>query len=320
MLLGKKAANILEQLKTHGGWGGTGVQQPEQGVAGPSGPLAARQFSQGAQGGSQVTLVHGEGGRRRAEKRESRVTKSISILFQPAGNRFYQAERVLKDNVPPKREGMLRGFSALQDDGDAASGEGGRQTSLAGKSFWTKVGLIEVLMARTSDEAVAVHGLIRIPIVISIVRTGDETIAVRGASIEEADEGLGVGGAKEGIPVIQQQRGLRIGDVADQTSRGKATGHPGIVAEQVQQRQADGLARLALRGTDIQVRSNGEILETIGMNDPQGEHGQLILGAEKVLADQGGDVVQSLRHGRRFRRGSSGLGFRSNDRNVRGCG
>jgi len=47
---------------------------------------------------------------------------------------------------------------------------------------------------------------------------------------------------KDGVPVIEEEGRLGVGDTAHDARLDDAGGHPGLVAEQVEDLQADGLA------------------------------------------------------------------------------
>lgn len=130
--------------------------------------------------------------------------------------------------------------------------------------------------------------------VIGVVIIGVERVvtAFGGAGIEKADDGLIAGGAKECMPVIEEQGGLRTGDAGDQAAGVGADRRPSFVAEQSQQSQAERLARPLLRRIYLEIGGNREEAVTVGVGDPQGQDGTLLGGADEVLAEEGVDLVQ----------------------------
>jgi len=96
------------------------------------------------------------------------------------------------------------------------------------------------------------------------------------------------------VPVIEQERGLLVGDASGQAGGSDTTGLPGLVAKHFEQSQADRLAGLAFGRRDFEVRGHGEMLITIGMNNPQRQDGAVMHGADEVLFDEGVDLVERL--------------------------
>ena len=116
---------------------------------------------------------------------------------------------------------MFFGLEAAEGDRDTASGEGGGEASGAGKGFGTKDGAIAILF----------FGRDRV------------VTFVAGARLEETQDGLGVRGTQEGVPVVEQQSGPIIDDAIDETGGVEAGRKPGFVAEHGKQAQANRLAR-----------------------------------------------------------------------------
>jgi hypothetical protein len=96
------------------------------------------------------------------------------------------------------------------------------------------------------------------------------------------------GGAEGGVAVIEEQSAgefmVWIGELLEQEGGSGGGVHPGIVAEQAEQFEAQGLAGLFLAGVDIEGGGKGGGRKGMGVEGPEGEEVELFGGAGEVLA------------------------------------
>jgi len=85
-----------------------------------------------------------------------------------------------------------------------------------------------------------------------------------------------------------------------QGRRVRTAADPGPAGKQLEKLQTGGLAAFRLGGMDMKIRRGGANLITPGVKDPEGEDGELIIVADKELADQGGDGIEHGVGGRVF--------------------
>jgi len=60
-----------------------------------------------------------------------------------------------------------------------------------------------------------------------------------GAGLQESQQGLVTGGAQDGVPIVEEQRGLLVGEAGGEAGGGDATGYPGLMAKLFEQAQAE---------------------------------------------------------------------------------
>lgn len=204
-------------------------------------------------------------------------SKQLSVFLEPCGNRLDKFTGFAADILLPKGDNLLVVLVATQDDRDAASREGGWEASLSGEGFGTE------------DEAVPVFFLRILGVVASRQSTG----------FQETEDRLAARGLKDGVPVIEQKRGLVVGQSSCQASGGNASGLPGLVAEYFEQIQTTGFAGLTLGRGYLEVGGDREMLIAISMGDPESEDPTLMPGADEVAGDEGLDAVVGLDEGGR---------------------
>ena len=66
---------------------------------------------------------------------------------------------------------------------------------------------------------------------------------------------------------------------------------PGLIAQHVQQFEAQGFAGLWLAGGDVEGRGEGSGLEAVGVEGPEGEEVELVGATREVLAVEIDDLV-----------------------------
>ena len=155
--MGEVAANVSEQLPTDGGTSVIpGVKDCEQGVLGFARPFAAEDCGNAEQRSGQFALPQGERGGKEYLLFQGGRAEKFAVLFGPGGERFDEEAGFTRGQVLPVGPGKLCGPGALEDDRNAAVGEGGGQLTGTGKSFGTEDGAIAILP--TGVEGIAAFG------------------------------------------------------------------------------------------------------------------------------------------------------------------
>ena len=200
-----------------------------------------------------------------------------AMVFYPGSKLFDQLETAFAGgNGMEAGKGVSR-FSAEQSNGDAASSERAGQRSIAGEGFGTE----EIILL----PAVAVAGR-----------------GVR-AGVEESDGGLALGKAEGVMAIIEEERALELVAVhqiglSEVELQERASGDAGeerrLIGKFVEHHEADGFAGLGFGRTDVEINGGTKGFEAVGIGSPESEDGELVLVAEQVSADAGGDGIEEL--------------------------
>ena len=211
---------------------------------------------------------------------------------------------------------LIGGPLALEHDWDAATGEGTGKVTVAGEGLGTEEfefgGAPSAEAAENAgiDGGAAQHGHERLTfargegVVIVIEQYDVEKLGCR----QWSRSARWTGGVACGPVWVQALNGGRVlehflfmGDQALHQGRRVGTAaDPGLAGENLEKLETGGLAAFRLGRMDMEIRRGGKNLINPGVNDPEGEDGELVVVADEELADQGGDGIQHGVGGRVF--------------------
>ena len=100
-----------------------------------------------------------------------------------------------------------------------------------------------------------------------------------------------VAGAEGQVAVVEEQSFARTGAAADDAPA-DIGGEDSGIAEQLEELQAEGFAGLLVDGLDGEEGGDLDGIETVGVEDPEGEEVALVLGAVEVASDEAGEIVE----------------------------
>src|SRR5205807_2374126 len=235
-----------------------------QGGAGLLGPVSADDFGQGDQGPSTVLLVWGETGKNGALEFVT-IESGGHVAFVVLGPALHPGGEPVGASGNQKIEGGLdnfQGLAALKHDGNGVAGEGWR------KGFQSGKGLGAEGLPKVGD------GFFRVGV------EGDNIMGLIATIEQEAGELVLVAAAEDGMPVVEQDRGV-VGQDGALDDGGRATGGPPRTGtEAAQNGHTGGFTGFFQGGVDVEVGGKVSGLEGVGVEDPEGQDGTLGGGAD----------------------------------------